>query len=197
VLRTLSFTSLTVQVGAAWVLRVLVTDDGVPSGDVPTVVVTAPAGAAAPVDMVATCCPGVFSLTVYPAEPGRHFATAEHAEHGAVSWVAEVVDVVANDDMPSVTTCNNYIGDHSYTDEQVQEMLDQERDAQFRVCRVPAAYPKDLRGALHRRVQRALHMLALALAVRETVDGESSMVVPGNDPEVRRLERPWRRRPLG
>jgi len=40
-------------------------------------------------------------------------------------------------------------------------------------------------------------MLALALAVRETVDGESSIVVPGNDPEVRRLERPWRRRPLG
>lgn len=139
----------------------------------------------------------MFALTVYPDETGRHTATASHAEHGAVSWVAEVVDVVPNADMPSVTTCNNYMGDHSYTDDDVQDALDTERAAQFKVCRVPAAYPADLRGALHRRVQRNLAMRALALAVRETQDGESSVIVPGNDPEVRRLEKPWRRRPFG
>lgn len=197
-IRTLSFTSLTVAKGGAWVLRVLVTDEhGDPSGDVPSVVVTAPAGAAPAVDMESTTCSGVFALTVFPAETGRHTATATHAEHGAVSWVAEVVDVVANADMPSVATCNAYIGDHSYTDDEVQDALDTERAAQFKLCRVPAAYPADLRGALHRRVQRNLAMRPLALAVRETQEGESAIIVPSNDPEVRRLERPWRRRAFG
>lgn len=197
-LKALSFTSVTVQNGGAWVLRVLVADEtGAPPATVPTVEITTPGGAVGPFDMDATDCTGVYRLTYFTGVIGRHTAIALHPEHGAASFVAEVVDVVDTADLPSVESCNNYMGEHSYTDEDVADALAQERDAQYRVCRVPATYPNDLRGALHRRVQRALHMRALALAVRETTDGESQVIVPGNDPEVRRLEKPWRRLPIG
>lgn len=197
-IKALSFTSRSLQTGAVWVLRALVVDDyGDPSSDVPEITVTDPDGTVGPFDMTSTIAAGVYRLDYFTAVAGRHTATAEHPFHGLVSWVAEVSDVTADADMPSVETCNNYMGDHSWSDDDVQEMLDQERSNQFRVCRVPAAYPADLRGALHRRVQRALALKTLPLAVKESVEGESQLVLPGNDPEVRRLERPWRRLPIG
>lgn len=195
----LSFTSTVVQADDAWVLRALVVDaDGTPSADVPTVTITE-AGAAevGPFDMDSTVCPGVFRLVHYPGLPGRAVATATHASHGVVSWVADVRRVVTAAGMPTVTTCNNYIGDHSWSDADVQDALDTEMAAQFAVCRIPAAYPADLRAAVHRRVQRNLSLRSLPLAVRESADGESQMIVPGRDPEVRRLEGPYRKVSIG
>lgn len=195
----LSFTSRVVQSDDAWVLRALVVDsDGVPSSDVPAVtIVEAGAAPVGPFDMAATACPGVFRLDYYPGLPGRAVATATHAQHGSVSWVADVRPVVTADGMPSVASCNNYMGDHSWADSDVQEALDTELDAQFAVCRIPAAYPADLRAAVHRRVQRNLAMRSLPLAVRESVDGESQLVLPGRDPEVRRFEGPYRKVGIG
>lgn len=192
----LSFTSRTVLVGGSWVLRVLVrADDLTPSGTTPEVTVTSPAGVVSTPTPESTV-PGVWRATVPTPAPGRWTAMVA-ADGAAVAFVAHATAVTGGDDMPDVDECNDYIGEHSYTDEQVQQKLDQETDHQFRVCRVPAAYPPALRGALLRRVQRALHMTHLALAVRESQDGESQIVVPGRDPEVRRLEGPWRKVTIG
>lgn len=197
-LTALSFTSRVVQKDGAWPLRVLVVDDyGVPSADVPVITVVDPAEGTSTPTVESTACPGVYVARPPVAALGRWTATAVHPDHGAVSWVAQVVEVTPTYQMPTADDVTSYMGDHSYTDEQVTEMLRQETAAQFRVCRVPAAYPADLRGAVLRRTQRALALLALPLAVSQTVDGESQMVVPGNDPEVRRLERPWRRLAIG
>lgn len=197
-LRTLSFTSRTVETGAAWVLRVLVTDDvGDTSGDVPTITVTEPDGTLVPVTAETTTCPGVVRGVYYPAVAGRHLAQAVHIDHGQVSWVANVMDVVPTDEMPDVDDYRAYAGETSATDAEIQQALDQEQAAQFGVCRVPATYPADLQGALMRRVQRALAIRHLPLAVRESTDGESQIVVPGRDPEVRRLEAPYRKVTVG
>jgi hypothetical protein len=196
-LERLSFASVTRAVGDAWVLRVLsTTDDGQP-GDAPTTMaVTDPAGLSSSVTVESTTCPGVYQGVHIIATPGRYTAVAVGSPY-AVRWVAEAYDVVDGDEMPIVDDVNTYMGAHSYTDEQVAAMLAQERAAQFARCRIPAAYPPDLRGALMRRTQRALAMLHLSLAVKETVEGESQIIVPGNDPEVRRLEAPYRKVTVG
>lgn len=198
-LEALSFTSTTVPLGTPWLLRVLATDaEGVASGTEPAITVDGPGIIGDVVTVQSTSIPGVFYGTYAPYVAGRHVAKAVSAD-GRVDFVAQVVEVTPNASMPTVASFNAWAEEHSHSDEDVQFALSQETDAQYRVCRVPAAYPNDLRGALYRRVQRALAMKALPLAVQETSDGEtaSQIVVPGNDPEVRRLERPWRRLPLG
>jgi hypothetical protein len=193
----LSFTSRTVLVGGEWVLRVLIrADDFTPSGVAPTVTVTDPSGAVAAPTATSTVS-GVWRATYVPAVAGRHTAVVSSPELGQVAFVAHASSVTDGDDMPDVDAVNNYIGEHSFTDQQVQDTLDQETGAQFDVCRVPAAYPPALRGALLRRVQRSLAMRHLALAVRQSEDGESQIVIPGRDPEIRRLEMPYRKVTVG
>jgi hypothetical protein len=61
----------------------------------------------------------------------------------------------------------------------------------------PVAYPADLAEAVCRRVARNLALRGIPLAVLQG-DGETgSTVLPKNDPEVRRLEAPHRRLPIG
>jgi len=197
-LQALSFTSSRLTVGVPWVIRVLSTlDDGTPGGDVPELTVTDPAGA----DHVLTVeawesVTGVWVATYVPAVPGRHLALAG-ADPWALYFVGEAYPVTDAAAMPDVDACSNYMGEHSWSDAEIQDALDQETGAQFDVCRIPAAYPPALRGALLRRVQRNLAMRNLALAVKESVDGESSIVLPGRDPEVRRFEAPYRKLPIG
>lgn len=199
-LEALTFTSRTLAVGAGWVLRVLATDDtsGAAADVTVTAAVTLPDGtpvAPAPTVTTSGLFAGVHRAVYVPTLPGRHLATMTD---GTVTlhFAALVEDVVDNAGMPDLTDVDNYLGDHSATDLELQQALDQETTAQWRVCRVPATYPADLRGALLRRVQRALAMKGLALAVRENADGDA-IVVPGRDPEVRRLEAPFRKVRLG
>jgi hypothetical protein len=194
VLEALSFESRALTLGQPWVLRVLVHED---TGTPPTAVITPPAGAApTPPVFEPTSCPGVYRAEYLPDAPGRYLAQVTTGTE-SVWFVAIVSAVTSNADLPDVDAVNAYLGDHSFTDGEVDDMLRQETQAQRGRCRIPAAYPDDLRGALLRRVQRALHMKSLVLAVKETQDGESQIVVPGNDPEVRRLEAPWRRVLIG
>jgi hypothetical protein len=52
--------------------------------------------------------------------------------------------------------------------------------------------------ALHRRVQANLARRALPLGViSASGDGTPATYLPGTDPEIRRLEGPWRRRKMG
>lgn len=195
-LDALTFTSRTLAVGAGWVLRALATDDDSSAvADVTvTATVTLPDGTAvtpAPAVTTSGRFAGVHRAVFVPTVAGRHLATLTDGER-TLHFAALVEDVLDNAGMPDLADVEEYLGDHSASDAEIQQALDQETAAQWRVCRVPATYPADLRGALLRRVQRALAMKGLALAVREGADGES-LVVPGRDPEIRRLEAPFRK----
>lgn len=79
------------------------------------------------------------------------------------------------------------------TKEAIQSVYDAEVADQARRCRVDP-YDPALAAALVRRVLRALAMKNLPLGV--TLD-ESAVRVGSTDPEVRRLEGPFRKTPVG
>jgi hypothetical protein len=61
----------------------------------------------------------------------------------------------------------------------------------------PVAYPTDLAEAVCRRVARNLALRGIPLAVLQGDTETGPTVLPGRDPEVRRLEAPYRRLPAG
>ena len=82
-----------------------------------------------------------------------------------------------------------------HTDPVVADAIKAETLAQSRVCKIPTEVPDDLREALLRRVVRNLAMRALPLGVQ--ADEMGGIRLGSNDPEVRRLEGPFRRRTVG
>lgn len=206
--RALSSTSVDRTVGGVWDLLVDVRDaDGCLVDDAPVVTVTLPdATTATPaVEAVTT---GVYRAEYVTAAAGRYVARAVTATHGAVDFTAFVTGVVTAAGMPDLDDLRGdpdddedvgYLGQNSFTDADIQDALDAEAAAQRRVCRVPADYPPDLRQALLRRVARNLSMrkLTLALARGDAEAGSSDIVLGGNDPEVRRFERPYRKLVMG
>jgi len=206
--RALSSPSVDRAVGGVWDLLVDVRDAaGCLVDDAPVVTVTLPAGTTATpaVEAVTT---GVYRVEYIVATAGRYVAGAVTASHGTVDFTAFVTAVVAAAGMPGLDDLRGdqgdpedvgYLGQNSFTDAEIQDALDAEAAAQRRVCRVPAAYPADLRQALLRRVARNLSMrkLTLALARGDAEAGSSDIVLGGNDPEVRRFERPYRKLVMG
>lgn len=85
----------------------------------------------------------------------------------------------------------------SWSAADIQDALDAETAAQARVCRIPDPVPADLEQSLKRRVQRNLALRQLPLAVLRGDAEAGDTVLPGSDPEVRRLERPFRRLKVG
>lgn len=109
---------------------------------------------------------------------------------------------------PTVDDVTAYLGtDSSYTPAEVLEAYKAELAAQRRVVRLPAdplapapalPYPDDLGNALKRRVKRNLVMQAVPLGYQQSATefGATSTRI-GADPEIRRLEAPWRRLVVG
>lgn len=101
---------------------------------------------------------------------------------------------------PTAADVRAYLGTSSYSDEQLEAALAAELAAQAHSCRVPAAdavWPADLAEAAYRRVARNLAMRNIPLAAFQGDAEVGSLVPPGRDPEVRRLEAPYRRLPVG
>jgi len=102
---------------------------------------------------------------------------------------------------PDLTAVKAYLGDSSYSDQDISDALAAEKAAQATVCRVPAdtdTWPDDLTEALKRRVRRNLAMKQLPLGLSTSVsDSAVQTVRVGSDPEVRRLEAPHRRLGVG
>jgi hypothetical protein len=112
-----------------------------------------------------------------------------------------VVDVIGTGSaLPTLAEVKAYLDSTqaglsaTYSDPVLTDAIAAETAAQARKCRVLANYPDDLRQALYRRVQRNLAMRGLPLAVLQgDAETGSSAFLPGNDPEVRRLEGPHRK----
>lgn len=101
---------------------------------------------------------------------------------------------------PNAADVEVYLGPTSYTSTQIDAALTAELAAQTRVCRTPpadAAWPDDLAEALKRRVARNLAMRGIPLAMFQGDADGGPLIPPGRDPEVRRLEGPHRRLPVG
>jgi hypothetical protein len=101
---------------------------------------------------------------------------------------------------PTLTEMFDYLGETSYTEQELGDALAAEKAAQAARCRVPAddaAWPADLAEALFRRVARNLAMRGVPLAVLQGDAEAGSLIPPGQDSEVRRLEAPHRKLVFG
>ena len=107
-----------------------------------------------------------------------------------------------------LTSLSAYLGPEvvgQWDDASLSSALSAECAAQARVCRIPVddaedfTYPADLAEAVFRRVGHNLALRRLPLGVQATVSEYNATTtrVGGEDAEVRRLERPWRRWPIG
>jgi len=101
---------------------------------------------------------------------------------------------------PTAEDVETYLGDTSYTTEEIGAALAAEKAAQGARCRVPAddaTWPEDLAEALKRRVARNLSLRNLPLAQLEG-DADVGLITPRVvDAEVRRLEGPHRKLVFG
>lgn len=101
---------------------------------------------------------------------------------------------------PNAEEVGIYLGDTSYTTDEIGAVLAAEKAAQAARCRVPAddaTWPADLTEALCRRVARNLALRNLPLAQLEG-DADLGLIAPRVvDAEVRRLEGPHRKLVFG
>lgn len=201
-IRVLSGGSSTGAVGAPWQMRLQVSDSAqLLADDPPVVTVTLPdtTTALADVGLLYDYSYGMYLATYVPLAAGRYTARAV-----AVNGVADLLHVVSATGaaLPTATEVSDWMGGetaHAWTEAEIEEALNAETLAQMRICRVPASYPEDLREALVRRTARNLHMRRqLTAEPRAEGDIDLPAVLPvAADPEVRRLEKPWRRLPIG
>lgn len=84
-----------------------------------------------------------------------------------------------------------------HTDAAIQGAINAETVAQAGKCRIPDPVPDDLDEALKRRVVRNLAMRKLPLAMMQGDAERGPLILPSNDPEVRRLEAPHRKLVMG
>lgn len=191
----LSSESVRRTIGDLWEFLVRVTDeDGHAQSSTPVITVTPPAGGTS-TPTVEELGIGVYRAAYTIAAAGRHTATVTATGYGlatATAWGEATAGTVPN--LADVTSYLTGIG-QSYEEVDVTQALAAELAAQHSACRIPAEYPADLAEALRRRVARNLTMRTLTLAVQQTETDIA--VLPGNDPEVRRLERPWRKLVIG
>ena len=172
----------------------------VPEDSVVTVTLTDPNGDTTPMTPVIEDEEATISATL--TEGGRYLAVVIITTDGVTAvtpytvWAEEPGGHVPT--FEEVKAYLNAGGEISWTDDQVQDALNTERSDQFKVCTIPANYPAALAGALKRRVARNIAAQSMPIAQITTFDtGQTVNRVPRTDPEVIRLEGPYRRIALG
>lgn len=103
---------------------------------------------------------------------------------------------------PTLAYVKVYLGtDTGWDEADISLAYAAELEAQKAVCKVPESggYPEDLAEALCRRVAHNLAVRAVPLGVQASVSefNATQIRVGGTDPEVRRLEAPYRKRVVG
>lgn len=194
-LKARSNVSAQMPLSAVWVLDVRAYDsDCLYAADTVVVTVTNPASVVT-TPTVTNPALGQYRAEVTVNVSGRWVARAVGAL-GAVDFTALVTPITTGAQMPTITDVDDYMGTHSFSDDDLQEALDAETFNQARVCRVPADYTPDLRSALLRRCQFHLAMKRVQLGVVPG-DADRDPLRPGRDPEIRRFEAAYRRLPVG
>lgn len=185
------------SVGEQWFLSMTTFDaDGFATSAVaPVVTITRP-DASTTVVTPADHGVGQWTAVYVLAALGRHTVAVSTPEDVAVAAVY-AYGPTSETGMPTAGDCAVYMKSSSYTTAEIQDALDAERAAQRSKCGERQPYPADLRQALLRRVQRNLAMRKLPLAVNFGDADGGSTILPGRDPEVRRLENPYRRLVIG
>jgi hypothetical protein len=191
-LTSLTPTGSVLDVGDTWRPVVLVSDGtyGYATSGTVTATVTRPDGTTTAATVTSLPGPGLYAAAYVLAAAGRHTMSVSVS---GTDTAAETfaVEAMASSTLPTLADVKTYLaGDAgSWTDAEITDALTAETSAQARVCRVGAVYPPDLRQALLRRVQRNLAMRGL---LQEASNPEVGGL-PARDPEVRRLEAPYRR----
>lgn len=179
-------------VDGRWVLEMFVgDDDGYAVGTSPTVTVVAPGGSSSS-PTVESLGSGYFRASVTVDEAGRYVATATAAGYGSTAFTA-YASATTDEAGVTLAAVKAYLGTTSTSDAVIQDALDAETAAQRKVCRIPAVYEADLAQALKRRVARNLALRGIPMAVLRGDAESGSLIPPGRDPEVRRLEGPYRK----
>ena len=196
--RAVSASSVLLPVGGQWLIEVETTDlDGQLVDAAPTVAVTRPDGTAVtPAPTAAPVTAGRYRATYTIAAPGRHIALVT-AGGDVADFAAHALAVTAGNGMPDVPSVVAYLGETSHTEEEIGDALDAEAAAQRAVCRVGAVYPPDLAEALKRRVARNLELRQMPLAMTRGDAEVGPTFLPGRDPEISRLEGPYRKLVFG
>lgn len=143
---------------------------------------------------------GVYQVDYVPIAVGRHVAAFVSTGPGAGAAV-DVFDVVSPTGAivtpQDALTYLSSTGDTSFSLADITSVLDAERSAQAAVCRVDD-YTPALREALFRRVARNLAARSVPVASFSSFEGgATSQRVPMRDPEITRLEGPYRRLVVG
>lgn len=197
------------DVGDTWRARVFVTDNnGLGAApDSITCTVTKPDTTTAAATVTAQTVVGLYLVTFPLATAGRYtqVGTITSALFGGDVWQLEITARAAGVALPVLADVRGYLDRGGQTvsarwqDAELQAVLDSETAHQRAKCRQQSSYPKDLRDALLRRVQVALAYSTLPLAMSQG-DAEAPPQRLGGvdrDPEVRRLEAPYRRLVMG
>lgn len=135
---------------------------------------------------------GDWRCDYYPVTYGRFVAT--FVASGAVAdAIEDTFDVApAGSAQLTLTQLRSYLGSGAdqWDDTELATTLAAEQSAQARCCRIDP-YSLDLLEALKRRVARNLAMRKVPLGV--SVSEVDATRIGGRDPEVRRLEGPYRK----
>lgn len=179
------------EVGDVWEISLTVDESATVA-----VAVTNPSGiTSTPTPVVAE---GEVLISVLLAEEGRYFAVVTVTTDGVPDVTPFTVYAEEpTGTVPDLAAVKEYLssqGETSQTDETIASALAAESAAQRRVCNIPASYPPDLAEALCRRVARNLAARAVPIAQVTTFEGGNVATrVPRYDPEVYRLEGPFRK----
>jgi hypothetical protein len=185
-------------VGQVVPLTFEVTDKyGYPANATTAVVTVTLLGGSSSTPTVANPQTGQYTVDYIPATAGRYVATFVTTGTNA-GMVVDAFDVQAtNLGLVALADATAYLGDTSYSNADIQSALDAERAAQAKVCRIDN-YGLDLKEALLRRVARNLAARSVPIATFNSFEGGgSSSRVPMKDPEIARLEAPYRRLVVG
>jgi hypothetical protein len=186
------------DVGDTWRSWLIVADlDSLAAApDAVSVAVSMPDGATVAGTATAQTATGLYLLEYDLAAAGEHriVVTVTSTTFGddVLTLIVEARAVTGT--RPDMSAVKAYLGDTSYTDEEISDALAAETAAQARACRIPADYPEDLAQALKRRVARNLAARAVPVASFTSFEGGgTSTRVPKRDAEIARFEAPFLR----
>jgi hypothetical protein len=185
-------------VGSVIPLAWTITDRWGDPADPTTVTLTATLAGGVPETLTTTSPRTGEILAAYrPMAPGPYvFRLVLDGDYATAVEDRALVTAVDSHDL-TVVQMRAYLGDTSADDAELAGAILAERHAQAARCRIDR-YGPDLLEALKRRVARNLAARRVPVASFTAFDGGSTSTrVPTQDPEIRRLEAPYRRISVG